>query len=59
MAKKSSKGGGKPIPKVEINLNLKPKQREELLHVLQDRFEKNINRHTGLEWAKSGEPAGS
>ena len=52
MAKKSSKGGGKPIPKVEINLNLKPKQREELLHVLQDRFEKNMNRHKGLEWPK-------
>ena len=52
MAKKSSKGSGKPIPKVEINLNLKPKQREELLNVLQDRFEKNMNRHKGLEWPK-------
>ena len=52
MAKKSSKGSGKPIPKVEINLNLKPKQREELLNVLQDRFEKNMNRHKDLAWSK-------
>jgi len=28
------------------------KQREELLQVLQSRFEKNMNRHKGLEWAK-------
>src|SRR5437773_112734 len=31
---------------------LSPKQREELLRALKDRFEKNMNRHTGLEWAK-------
>ena len=31
---------------------LSPKQREELLRVLKDRFEKNLNRHKGLEWAK-------
>lgn len=31
---------------------LSPKQREELLGVLQGRFEKNPNRHAGLEWAK-------
>src|SRR5213594_3757851 len=29
-----------------------PKQREELLRALKDRFEKNLNRHKGLEWAK-------
>ena len=29
-----------------------PKQREELLTALKARFEKNMNRHTGLEWAK-------
>jgi hypothetical protein len=29
-----------------------PKQREELLRVLKARFEKNMNRHKGLEWAK-------
>ena len=31
---------------------LSPKQREELLGALKDRFEKNMNRHKGLEWAK-------
>jgi Protein of unknown function (DUF4256) len=30
---------------------LSPKQREELLRVLKARFEKNMNRHKGLEWA--------
>jgi Protein of unknown function (DUF4256) len=31
---------------------LSPKQREELLRALKDRFEKNLNRHKGLEWFK-------
>src|SRR6266446_10386771 len=31
---------------------LAPKQREELLRVLKSRFERNMNRHKGLEWAK-------
>ncbi|MBI5553837.1 MAG: DUF4256 domain-containing protein [Candidatus Diapherotrites archaeon] len=31
---------------------LSPKQREELLTVLKSRFEKNMNRHKGLEWTK-------
>ena len=31
---------------------LSPKQREELLRVLKDRFEKNMDRHKGLEWVK-------
>jgi len=30
---------------------LSPEQREELLRVLKARFEKNMNRHNGLEWA--------
>src|SRR6478736_2233697 len=37
-----------------INSNkkdLSPKQREELLRALKARFEKNMNRHKGLEWA--------
>jgi hypothetical protein len=34
------------------NVTLSKKQREELLRALKARFEKNINRHTGLEWAK-------
>ena len=29
-----------------------PKQREELLKTLKARFEKNLNRHKGLAWAK-------
>src|ERR1700736_5042383 len=38
-----------------INSNRKdlaPEQREELLSALKARFEKNMNRHKGLEWAK-------
>src|SRR5436190_1868709 len=38
-----------------INSNkkkLSPEQREELLRTLEARFEKNMNRHKGLEWAK-------
>jgi hypothetical protein len=31
---------------------LSPKQREELLKALKARFEKNLNGHKGLEWAK-------
>jgi hypothetical protein len=31
---------------------LLPEQREELLRALKARFEKNMNRHKGLEWAK-------
>ena len=31
---------------------LSPKQREELLAALKARFEKNLSRHQGLEWAK-------
>jgi len=31
---------------------LSPEQRKELLRILKTRFEKNINRHEGIEWAK-------
>src|SRR6266699_5384588 len=31
---------------------LSPEQREELLNTLKVRFERNMNRHKGLEWAK-------
>ena len=31
---------------------LSPEQREELLRTLKGRFEKNMNRHKGLEWLK-------
>jgi hypothetical protein len=52
MPKKSSKGSGGPIPKIEINMELTPEQGAELLKTLKDRFEKNMKRHNGLEWAK-------
>ena len=52
MAKKPSKGSGKPIPKIEIHLELSAEQRDELLKTLQARFEKNMNRHEGLAWSK-------
>jgi hypothetical protein len=54
MAKKSSKGkgSGQPIPKVKVNLTLSPIEAEELLRKLKVRFEKNMNRHQGLEWAE-------
>jgi hypothetical protein len=32
--------------------DLSPKQREELLRALKARFEKNMHRHQGLEWAQ-------
>ena len=34
---------------------LSSSQREELLRTLKNRFEKNMNRHKGLEWAKARE----
>jgi hypothetical protein len=52
LAKKSSKGNGQPIPKLEINLELSPEQGGELLKTLQVRFEENMNRHKGLDWPK-------
>ena len=50
MAKKSPKSAGQPGSKIEISLDLSPEQRETLLKTLQDRFEKNMNRHSGLDW---------
>ena len=38
--------------KVSNTKELSPEQREELLTTLKARFEKNMNRHQGLEWAK-------
>jgi hypothetical protein len=37
---------------VKAKNELSPQQREELLRALKARFEKNISRHEGLEWAK-------
>src|SRR5256714_7947494 len=38
--------------KISNKKGLSPEQREELLKALKARFEKNMNRHKGLEWAK-------
>src|SRR5438094_4977534 len=41
------------MKKVKSNKKeLSPEQREELLRALKARFEKNMDRHKGLEWAK-------
>jgi hypothetical protein len=41
------------MKKAESNkMELSPAQQEELLLILKTRFEKNMNRHIGLEWAK-------
>ena len=37
---------------VKTKKELSPEQREELLRAWKARFEKNMNRHEGLEWAK-------
>jgi hypothetical protein len=37
---------------VKTKQELSPEQREELLRALKARFENNMNRHEGLEWAK-------
>jgi hypothetical protein len=52
MPNQPSKGSGRPIPKVEISLDLSPKQGEDLLETLKGRFENNMNRHKGLDWAQ-------
>ena len=36
----------------KLKKELSPEQREELLRAVEARFEKNMNRHKGLEWAK-------
>ena len=53
-----SRGAGEWRSAVQTMKNIKrnkkelsPKQREELLRALKDRFEKNMSRHKGLEWA--------
>lgn len=48
----AKKGSGKAIPKVEVNLEYSPEEGKTLLETLKDRFEQNMNRHKGLEWAK-------
>src|SRR5690606_36497791 len=40
------------VRRKESSMSLSPEQRGELLSILEIRFEKNMNRHHGLEWAK-------
>jgi Protein of unknown function (DUF4256) len=42
----------KGVKGAKTKKELSPQQREELLEALQARFEKNMNRHEGLEWTK-------
>ena len=49
MPKLTEKG---PVSGSETKKKLSLEQREELFRVLKARFEKNMNRHKGLEWAK-------
>lgn len=37
---------------MNMKKELSPKESEELLHTLKSRFEKNTNRHKGIEWNK-------
>ena len=46
------KQSGKARTEMQRAKDMKAKQREELLRTLKARFEKNMNRHKGLEWAK-------
>lgn len=48
----AKKGSGKPIPKVELNLEPSPEEREQLLSTLKNRFEEHMGRHMGVEWPK-------
>jgi len=41
--------GGQTLKRAK---DIKANQREELFRTLKDRFEKNMNRHKGLEWAQ-------
>jgi hypothetical protein len=50
MAKRSK--AAKTAKSIGSKKTLSPEQRDELLKVLKTRFEKNKNRHKGLEWGK-------
>ena len=44
------KGSGKPIPRVEVNVEVSSAQTKELLEAIKNRFAENMERHTGLKW---------
>jgi len=50
MAKKPSKGSGRRIPRIVIDLELSSEQAEQLLRMLKGRFEDNMARHGDLDW---------
>ena len=50
--KKSKNEQGRGFSMKNEKRKLSPEQREEILGTLKARFEKNMNRHKGLEWAK-------
>jgi hypothetical protein len=52
MPNQTSKGSGRPIPRIEINLAVSPEQGAKLLKTLKHRFEKNTHRHQGFVWSK-------
>jgi hypothetical protein len=52
MPKKSPKGGGRPAPKMELDMEITAEQQAEQVETLRDRFEGNMERHAGLEWPK-------
>jgi hypothetical protein len=43
------------IDNISNKKELSPEQRDELLRILKNRYEKNMNRHNGIEWAKVNE----
>ncbi len=47
----AQKGSGKPIPKVELNLDVSLEQGEALFATLASRFEKHPDRHSGIAWS--------
>lgn len=46
------KGGGKNIPRVEVNRNLTPERSKILLETLKARFKNHMNRHPDLNWSE-------
>lgn len=44
------KGNGKPIPRVEVQLEASPSQEKTLLSTLKQRFEAHMERHPDLTW---------
>ncbi len=54
MAEKPTKGGSRPLPRIEINLAITQEEGQELLTTLRVRFEENMTRHQGLSWPEIG-----